>query len=201
MENETKPLILDHVFLVAKGWYKNSKYLWQDYKRAIICDGHYTPYSRNDVAYLLLKKVMEHKDKLLPWTAKDEPMLYMYNEIRRKMDLIQFINSRKNIKLDPIELYDNAVILVCNSIFVNVPTKDFDKICSPDSRVLPLNVREGETIKDTRIRIKDFFKNAKPYDSDDKYVKDFFKHGIKKYYSLKNAIKNNELIYEDEEAA
>lgn len=38
MENKEK-LVMGHVVLYAKGWYKHSKELWKDYRRAIIADG------------------------------------------------------------------------------------------------------------------------------------------------------------------
>ena len=63
MENNKK-LVMGHVVLYAKGWYKHSKELWKDYRRAIIADGRYTPYSRRTVAQLLLQFVLENANRL-----------------------------------------------------------------------------------------------------------------------------------------
>ena len=100
---EKKPFILNHTILCAKNWYKHSKNLWQDYKRAIICDGQYTPDSRHDVAYLLMEFVLEHKDVFLPWGAQENCAGYVYDEIRNRIDRLMYVAQCTDEKINPID--------------------------------------------------------------------------------------------------
>ena len=61
MENNKK-LVMGHVVLYAKGWYKRSNEAWKDYRRVITADGRYNPYTRHDVAQLLLDYILESID-------------------------------------------------------------------------------------------------------------------------------------------
>lgn len=150
--NETK-LILNHVVLCAKGWYKHSKELWKDYRRAITADGRYAPSSRHDVAQFLLEFVMENAKRLNKGHLSDP--LYISEEIRKNLGYLYFYrdNDTENLKkrrgmnlenLSPESMYDNAVIMTCHHIMEWSDPQDFDKILAPSPRVLPLKHPEPE---------------------------------------------------------
>lgn len=192
---EKKPLILNHTILCAKNWYKHSKHLWQDYKRAIICDGHYTPDSRHDVAFLLMEFVLEHKDVFLPWGAQENCAGYVYDEIRNRIDRLMYHIKYEGKEINPIEIYDEAVILFCHSAMGWAATAKFDKVLCPSEKVMPLN-NSNETKEDYEKRLKEVFGNAKPYDEDDQYAKHTFEN-LDDWMSLDRAIANGELTYEN----
>ena len=192
---EKKPLILNHTVLCAKNWYKHSKYLWQDYKRAIICDGHYTPDSRHDVAYLLMEFVLEHKDVFLPWGAQENCAGYVYDEIRNRIDRLMYHIKYEGKEINPIEIYDEAVIMFCHSSMGWTATAKFDKVLCPSEKVMPLN-NSNETKEDYEKRLKEVFGDAKPYDEDDPYAKRTFEN-LDDWMSLDRAIANGELTYEN----
>lgn len=192
---EKKPLILNHVVLCAKNWYKHSKYLWQDYKRAIICDGHYTPDSRHDVAYLLMEFVLDHKDVFLPWGAQENCAGYVYDEIRNRIDRLMYVAQRTGEKVTPIQMYDEAVILFCHGAMGWTATAKFDKVLCPSEKVLPLN-NTDRTKEEYEKDLKSIFGDAKPYDEDDKFAKRTFE-SLDDWMSLDRAIENGELTYEN----
>ena len=109
---------MGHVVLYAKGWYKHSKELWKDYRRAIIADGRYTPYSRRTVAQLLLQFVLENANRLNKGHLSDP--LYINEEIRKHLGNLYYWkeNDSANLKklrgmdledLSAESMYDNAV--------------------------------------------------------------------------------------------
>ena len=136
MENNEK-LVMGHVVLYAKGWYKHSKELWKDYRRAIIADGRYTPYSRRTVAQLLLQFVLENANRLNKGHLSDP--LYINEEIRKNLGNLYYWkeNDSANLKklrgmdlenLSVESMYDNAVIMTCHHIMEFSDPKDFDDI-------------------------------------------------------------------------
>ena len=143
-----KQLILGHAILYAKGWYKRSNEAWKDYRRVIIADGRYNPYTRHDVAQLLLQFVLENANRLNKGHLSDP--CYISEEIRKNLGYLYYWrdNDTENLKkhrgmnLENItveDMYDNAVIMTCHSIMEFSDPKDFDKILAPSEKVLPLN--------------------------------------------------------------
>ena len=193
MENLKSKLVLNHTHLLAKGWYKKSVNLWEDYRRTITCDGHYTPTTRSDVAHILFAYVTENFDRLSsrPYTPV-EIML----EIKKKMLDIMNWDKRDLSKLSPADFYDEAVILFCHYILEFSHKGTFDVVLSPSSKVLPLSLNKNETIEDVEIKITNMFGNAKPFDENDKYSKNTFEDLDSEYYSLDYWIKHDKLTYE-----
>lgn len=135
-------LILNHSVLLAKGWYKHSKELWQDYRRTIIADDHFHPETRNDVAQILMMFITKHKE-LLKGGIHDESDIIQ--EIRNYMERLIWWNKSHGIEESPIALYDDTVILFCHGMMQISEIKHFDKILAPSKKVLPLSIWEGET--------------------------------------------------------
>lgn len=183
-------LIMNHTVLCAKGWYRHSKNLWQDYKRTIYCDGNYMPETRNEVAQLLYMFIMKHKE-LLKGFVHDESDIPQ--RIREYMDRIIWWDKDYKKETSPLALYDDAVILFCHGVLQCAEVKLFKKILAPSDKVLPLSKWENETNEDRDKRFAEYFDGKLPYDEDDKYSKDY----IKDYYkTLDDCIKNGELIYQ-----
>ena len=143
-----KQLILGHTILYAKGWYKRSNEVWKDYRRVIIADGRYNPYTRHDVAQLLLQFVLENANRLNKGHLSDP--CYISEEIRKNLGYLYYwrdndtenLKKHRGMKLENItveDMYDNAVIMTCHSIMEFSDPKDFDKILAPSEKVLPLN--------------------------------------------------------------
>ena len=194
MESLKSKLVLNHTHLLAKGWYKKSVNLWEDYRRTIICDGHYTPTTRSDVAYILFSYVSENFDRLS--SRKYTPVEIM-SEIKRKMLDIMFWDKRDLSKLSPTDYYDEAVILFCHYILEFSKKDNFDVVLSPSSKVLPLSINPEETIEDVEKKIENMFGNVKPFDENDKYSKNMFDDLDSEYYNLDNWIKDGKLTYEN----
>ena len=112
---EKSKLVLNHSFLLAKGWYKKSENLWEDYRRTITCDGHYTPTSRSDVAHILFSCVSENIDRL---SSRPYTQVEIMLEIKKKMLDIMNWDKRDLSKLSPADFYDEAVILFCHYIHI-----------------------------------------------------------------------------------
>ena len=198
MENNKK-LVMGHVVLYAKGWYKHSKELWKDYRRVIIADGRYTPYSRRTVAQLLLQFVLENANQLNKGHLSDP--LYINEEIRKNLGNLYYWkeNDSANLKklrgmdledLSVESMYDNAVIMTCHHIMEFSDPKDFDKILAPSEKVLPLThqepdykneVFEGKNWYDDEDEDKKWF-----YENFDKYHTDDFTITELEYYDDEN---------------
>ena len=185
-------LVLNHTHLLAKGWYQRSVNLWEDYRRTITCDGHYTPTTRSDVAYILFAYVSENIDRL---SSRQFTQHDIVLEIRKRMlDIIHW-DKRDLSKLSPVDFYDEAVILFCHYILEFSNRGTFDVVLSPSSKVLPLSLNQNETIEDVEIKIVNMFGNAKPFDENDEYSKNTFEDLDSEYYSLDYWIKNGKLTY------
>ena len=181
-----KQLILGHAILYAKGWYKRSNEAWKDYRRVIIADGRYNPYTRHDVAQLLLQVVLENANRLNKGHLSDP--CYISEEIRKNLGYLYYWrdNDTENLKkhrgmnLENItveDMYDNAVIMTCHSIMEFSDPKDFDKILAPSEKVLPLNHKnpdyknelfDGKNwYDDENENNKYFYENFDKYHGDD----------------------------------
>ena len=192
MENLKSKLVLNHTHLLAKGWYKKSVNLWEDYRRTITCDGHYTPTSRSDVAHILFSYVSENIDRLS--SRKYTPIEIMF-EIKKKMLDIMNWDKRDLSRLSPADYYDEAVILFCHYILEFSDRGIFDVVLSPSSKVLPLSLNPDETIEDFEKKIENMFGKVKPFNENDKYSKGMFEDLDIDYYNLDNWIKNGKLTY------
>ena len=197
MENNEK-LVMGHVVLYAKGWYKHSKELWKDYRRVIIADGRYTPYSRRTVAQLLLQFVLENANRLNKGHLSDP--LYICEEIRKNLGNLYYWkeNDSANLKklrgmdldnLSAESMYDNAVIMACHHIMEFSDPKDFDKILAPSEKVLPLTHREPDYKNEV-------FDGKNWYDDEDEDKKWFYEN-FDKYHTDDFTI--TELEYYDDE--
>lgn len=189
-----KQLILGHVILYAKGWYKRSNEVWKDYRRVIIADGRYNPYTRHDVAQLLLQFVLKNANRLNKGHLSDP--CYISEEIRKNLGYLYYWrdNDTENLKkqrgmnlenLSPEDMYDNAVIMTCHSIMEFSDPKDFDKILAPSEKVLPLNH------KNTDYK-NELFDGKNWYDDEDEDNKYFYEN-FDKYHGDDFTI--NELKY------
>ena len=194
MEYLKSKLVLNHSHLLAKGWYKRSVNLWEDYRRTITCDGHYTPTSRSDVAHILFSYVSENIDRLS--SRKYTPIEIMF-EIKKKMLDIMNWDKRDLSRLSPADYYDEAVILFCHYILEFSHKDNFDVVLSPSSKVLPLSINPDETIEDLENKIENMFGKAKPFDENDKYSQGTFEDLDSEYYNLDNWIKDGKLTYKN----
>ena len=193
MEHLKSKLVLNHTHLLAKGWYEKSVNLWEDYRRTITCDGHYTPTTRSDVAHILFSYVSENIDRL---SSRQYTPVEIMSEIKKKMLDIMNWDKRDLSRLSPADYYDEAVILFCHYILEFSDRGIFDVVLSPSSKVLPLSLNKNETIEDVEIKIVNMFGNAKPFDENDKYSKNTFEDLDSEYYSLDYWIKHDKLTYE-----
>ena len=190
-----KQLILGHAILYAKGWYKRSNEAWKDYRRVIIADGRYNPYTRHDVAQLLLQFVLENANRLNKGYLSDP--CYISEEIRKNLGYLYYWrdNDTENLKkhrgmnLENItveDMYDNAVIMTCHSIMEFSDPKDFDKILAPSEKVLPLNHKNPDyknELFDGKNWYDDEDENNKYfYENFDKYHGDDFTITSLEYY-------------------
>lgn len=186
-------LILNHSVLLAKGWYKHSKELWQDYRRTIIADGHFHPETRNDVAQILMMFITKHKE-LLKGGIHDESDIIQ--EIRNYMDRLIWWNKSRGIEESPIALYDDAVILFCHGMMQISEIKHFDKILAPSKKVLPFSIWEGETEEERDKRFAETYGDKLPYDDEDRYSKSMIEESLDEYYPLEKWIEDGNLVYE-----
>ena len=179
-----KQLILGHVILYAKGWYKRSNEVWKDYRRVIIADGRYNPYTRHDVAQLLLQFVLENANRLNKGHLSDP--CYISEEIRKNLGYLYYwrdndtenLKKRRGMNLENLsaeDMYDNAVIMTCHSIMEFSDPKDFDKILAPSERVLPLNHKNPDYKNE-------LFDGKNWYDDEDKDNKYFYEN-FDKYHT------------------
>lgn len=185
-------LVLNHTHLLAKGWYQKSVNLWEDYRRTITCDGHYTPTTHSDVAYILFGYVSENIDRLSSRQFTQHDIML---EIKKKMLDIMNWDKRDLSRLSPADYYDEAVILFCHYILEFSHKDHFDVVLSPSSKVLPLSLNQNETIEDVEKKIENRFGKAKPFDENDKYSKNTFEDLDSEYYNLDYWIKNGKLTY------
>ena len=144
-------LVLNHSHLLAKGWYKRSVNLWEDYRRTITCDGHYTPTTRSDVAHILFAYVSENIDRL---SSRQYTPIEIMLEIKKKILDIMNWDKRDLSRLSPADYYDEAVILFCHYILEFSDRGIFDVVLSPSPKVLPLSLNPDETIEDFENKIK-----------------------------------------------
>ena len=194
MEYMKSKLVLNHTHLLAKGWYQRSVNLWEDYRRTITCDGHYTPTTRSDVAHILFSYVSENIDRL---SSRQYTPVEIMLEIKKKMLDIMNWDKRDLSKFTPVDFYDEAVILFCHYILEFSHRDNFNVVLSPSSKVLPLSINRDETIEDVEKKIENMFEKAKPFDENDKYSKNTFEDLDSEYYNLDNWIKNGKLTYEN----
>lgn len=195
MENKEK-LVLNHVMLYAKGWYKRTKNLWEGYARAIYCEGHYTPYDMHDVAYYLFKYLMAHKDVFLK--NRPDMDIYIYTQIHSYMQDVTYLRKNgdeeaQNYEFD--DAYDMAVILFCHEVFDFSDSTCFTDVVFPSKRVMPLSVSWDETHKDVFEKAFNMFGKHKSYDVNDEAAKRMYKRLRKPRYSVSRAITDGELVY------
>ena len=197
MEN-SKKLVMGHVILYAKGWYKRSNEAWKDYRRVITADGRYSPYNRHDVAQLLLQFVLENAKRLNKGHLSDP--LYISEEIRKNLGYLYYwkyndtvnLKKRRGMNLENLsaeDMYDNAVIMTCHYIMEFSDSKDFDKILAPSEKVLPLTHQEPDYKNEV-------FYGKNWYDDKDTDNKWFYEH-FDEYHADDFTI--TELEYYDDE--
>lgn len=196
MEKNNK-MVLNHMMLYAKGWYKHTKNLWEGYRRAIYCEGHYTPYDMHDVAYYMFKYLIEHKDVLL--NNRPDADIYIYTGIRDRMMDIHYLRKNgdeesQNYKFENV--YDMATILFCHEIFNFTDKSLFSDVVFPSKRVMPLSVSWDETHKDAFEKAFNMFGKHKSYDTNDIAAKRMYKLLRRPRYSVSRAIADKELVYE-----
>jgi len=195
---ENKKLVMGHVVLYAKGWYKRSKEVWKDYRRVITADGRYNPYNRHDVAQLLLQFVLENAKRLNKGHLSDP--LYISEEIRKNLGYLYYwkdndtenLKKRRGMNLENLsgeDMYDNAVIMTCHYIMEFSDPKDFDKILAPSKKVLPLKHSEPDYKNE-------LFDGKNWYDDEDEDKKWFYEH-FDEYHTDDFTI--TELEYYDDE--
>lgn len=192
MENNKK-LVMGHVILYAKGWYKRSNEVWKDYRRVITADGRYNPYTRHDVAQLLLDYILENAKRLNKGHLSDP--LYISEEIRKNLGYLYYwkendtpkLKKRRGMNLENLSaesMYDNAVIMTCHYIMEFSELKDFDKILAPSEKVLPITQP-----------CDDLFNGKNWYDEEDENKKYFYEN-FDKYHTDDFTI--SELEYDDD---
>ena len=195
---ENKKLVMGHVVLYAKGWYKRSKEVWKDYRRVITADGRYNPYNRHDVAQLLLQFVLENAKRLNKGHLADP--LYISEEIRKNLGYLYYwkdndtenLKKRRGMNLENLsgeDMYDNAVIMTCHYIMEFSDPKDFDMILAPSEKVLPLKHSEPDYKNE-------LFDGKNWYDDEDEDKKWFYEH-FDEYHTDDFTI--TELEYYDDE--
>lgn len=193
---ENKKLVMGHVVLYAKGWYKRSDEAWKDYRRVITADGRYTPYTRHDVAQLLLQFVFENATRLNKGHLSDP--LYINEEIRKNLGYLYYwrdndtenLKKRRGMNLENLsgeDMYDNAVIMTCHNIMEFSDPKDFDKILAPSEKVLPLKHSEPDYKNE-------LFEGKNWYDEEDEDKKYFYENFEKRHsddFTITELVYNN----------
>lgn len=201
MENNKK-LVMGHVVLYAKGWYKRSNEAWKDYRRVITADGRYNPYTRHDVAQLLLQFVLENAKRLNKGHLSDP--LYISEEIRKNIGYLYYwrdtdaenLKKRRGMNLENLsgeDMYDNAVIMTCHYIMEFSDPKDFDTILAPSEKVLPLKHSEPDYKNE-------LFEGKNWYDVED-LDKKWFYENFAKYHTDDFTIAELEYYDENKEVA
>lgn len=197
MADYSNKLILNHMFLYSKGWYKYTKNLWEGYRRAILCDGHYHPLSLKDVAYIMYKHLMLNKEAIIG--KRDDMDFYIHNEIRHTFEELTTYPCYTKIidqTYTSLEMYDLAVVWTCHNFFKFTDSNKFEKKLMPSKRVMPLDIPEGKTGRTYYLDILDRFGNdVKPYDVNDECSMHMWKY-IKKDYSVDEEIKSGKLVYQ-----
>ena len=199
---EKKKLVLGHMFLYAKGWYRHTDTLWEGYMRAICCDGIYTPMNISEVAWIMYHTLVEHKEELLG--KRDDYDMYIFDGISRKMDDLTYGYSYGKMAegLKPNAVHSLAVIWFCHGVFSTCSVEIFCKVLMPSNKVLPLkkNIQDGETNKDCYEHIIKMFGyrpiplSKKPYDEEYSGGKSTYKY-YKHRETLYDAIKEGKLPY------
>lgn len=119
---------------VAKSTYaypNNSKdNLWKMYRRAIICDGVYTPYYKSDVAHVLLKWCYANKDNINDYRISDPIRIVDELKDMQRRFKLYYNEDCSDIDMLTIEL--------CHSIIQGTSTKMYTKLILPSKEVLPL---------------------------------------------------------------
>lgn len=193
---ENKKLVMGHVVLYAKGWYKRSDEAWKDYRRVITADGRYTLYTRHDVAQLLLQFVFENATRLNKGHLSDP--IYINEEIRKNLGYLYYwrdndtekLKKRRGMNLENLsgeDMYDNAVIMTCHSIMEFSDPKDFDKILAPSEKVLPLKHSEPDYKNE-------LFDGKNWYDEEDEDKKYFYENFEKRHsddFTITELVYNN----------
>jgi hypothetical protein len=200
---EMKKLVLGHMFLYAKGWYRRTDTLWEGYLRAICCDGIYTPTNMSEVAWIMYHTLIEHKEELLG--KRDDYDMYIFDGISRKMDDLTYgyLYGKTVEGLKPNAVYSLAVIWFCHGVFSTCSVEVFDKVLMASNKVLPLNkdMQYGpKTNKECYERMLKMYGNRptplcnKPYNTEyslGKSTYNYYKH-CKTLYS---DIKRGEIPY------
>jgi len=200
---EKQKLVLGHMFLYAKGWYRHTDKLWEGYMRAICCDGIYTPTEIDEVAWIMYHTLCEYKEELLGHRADYD--MYIFDGIKRKMDDLTYGYSYGKMAqgMKPNAVYSLAVIWFCHGVFSVCPTNIFSKTLMPSNKVLPFNkdAHYGpKTNKEYYQTFLDMYGNRptplckKPYDTDYDYGKSTYNY-YKHRETLYEAIKEGKLPY------
>ena len=196
---EKKPLILGHMFLYAKGWYRYTDKLWEGYMRAICCDGIYTPMDIDDVAWIMYHTLCEYKEELFEY--RDDYDMYIFDGIKRKMDDLTHGYSYGKMAegMKPNAIYSLAVIWFCHGVFATCSVDIFSKILKPSSKVLPFN-KDTKTNKEYYQHFLNMYGNRptplckKPYDTDYQYGKSTYNY-YKYRETLYSGIKRGKIPY------
>ena len=198
MEDVKKP-IFGHIAMVSKGWYRHSKYLWQEYMRAICCEGHYYPENMTDVAHILLKYVTTYPGTFLTGYANDILSIHeeIRNTLRRIVVFYKDVPEFAAIIDDPVKLYDAATILYCHSRISCSEISNYEGSLRPSDKVLPFNLN-GQTRSQYIADVNEKFgKDTKPYETKDgTFWKTHFE-SYTKSETVKDWINEGKLTFED----
>lgn len=200
---EKKKLVLGHMFLYAKGWYRHTDTLWEGYMRAICCDGIYTPMNISEVAWIMYHTLVEHKEELLG--KRDDYDMYIFGGIKTKMDDLTYGYSYGKMAegLKPNAVYSLAVIWFCHGVFSTCSVEVFSKVLMASNKVLPLNkdmYYGPKTNKECYERMLSMYGERptplcnKPYDPEYSCGKSTYKY-YKRRETLYEAIKEGKLPY------
>lgn len=197
MANKKERLILGHVFLYAKGWYRPTKGLWEGYRRAIIADGYYMPETIHETAYLLYQILVHNKEKILCY--RDDYDMYIFDGIQKMFDEFRYYRKDLIKDMNPSEVHSLAVIWFCHDMFQISPVNIFDEILIPSNKVMLLtchdDVKNNGEIYHKHIATWEIFHGRKPYDKEYSLGKSSYK-SLQKYHPLRKAIRKGELHYE-----
>ena len=200
---EKEKLVLGHMFLYAKGWYRHTDTLWEGYMRAICCDGIYTPMNIDEVAWIMYHTLTEYKEEL--FGKRDDYDMYIFQGIQRKMDDLSYgyLYGKMAEGMKPNAVYSLAVIWFCHDVFSTSPVEIFSKVLMASNKVLPLNkdTHYGpKTNKECYKRMLEMYGERptplcrKPYDPEYSYGKSTYQY-YKHTETVYSAIKRGELPY------
>ena len=197
MANNKERLVLGHVFLYAKGWYRYTKGLWEGYRRAIIADGHYMPETIHETAYLLYQTLVHNKEKILGY--RDDYEMYIFDNIQKTLIDIMYWQKEFIKDMNPAQVHSLAVIWFCHNVFQTCQVNIFDEILIPSNKVMLLthhyDVKNNGEEYHKHIATWDIFRGRKPYDREYEYGKSSYK-SLQEYHPLRKAIHKGELHYE-----